>query len=109
MANGRLGAVTISAASNITAYTCPVDTFAVVTVNVLNRSATSRDIRVAVAATDTPTVNEYIEYDVELLGNGVLERTGIVLSAGQKIVVFSNSTDCNAVVYGIETSVATSV
>jgi len=106
MANGRLGAQNLAAASNTTVYTCPVDTFAVVTINVTNRATTSRNVRVALSATTSPGTSEYIEYDVELLGNGVLERTGIVLSAGQNIVCFSNSTDCNAVVYGIETSTA---
>jgi hypothetical protein len=106
MANGRLGAQNLAAASNTTVYTCPVDTFAVVTINVTNRATTSRNVRVALSTTTSPSTAEYIEYDVELLGNGVLERTGIVLSAGQNIVCFSNSTDCNAVVYGIETSTA---
>lgn len=106
MANGRLGAQNLAAASNTTVYTCPVDTFAVVTINLTNRSNTSRNVRIAVSTTTSPSTSEYIEYDVELLGNGVLERTGIVLSAGQNIVCFSNSTDTNAVVYGIETSTA---
>ena len=106
MANGRLGASNLAAASNTSVYTCPVDTFAVVTVNVTNRSNTSRNIRIAVGPNASPGTAEYIEYDVELLGNGVLERTGIVLSAGQRVVCFSNSTDTNAVVYGIETSTA---
>jgi len=106
MANGRLGASTLGAASNTTVYTCPADTFAVVTVNLVNRSTTSRDVRVAVATSGSPSTAEYIEYDVELLANGVLERTGIVLSAGQRIVCYANSTDTNAVVYGIETSTA---
>lgn len=104
MANGRLGASALSAVTNTTVYTCPTDTFAVVTVNVLNRSTQSRNIRLAIATTGSPTDAEYIEYDVELLGNGVLERTGIVLNADQRIVAYANSTDVNVVVYGIETS-----
>jgi siroheme synthase (precorrin-2 oxidase/ferrochelatase) len=104
MANGRLGASTLSTATNTTVYTCPADTFSVVTVNVTNRASTSRDVRIAVSTSGSPTTAEYIEYDVELLANGVIERTGIVLAAGQRIVCYANSTDTNAVVYGIETS-----
>lgn len=104
MANGRLGASALSAAANTTVYTCPASTFAVVTVNFTNRNTQARNIRLALSTTGSPGNAEWLEYDTELLGNGVLERTGIVLSASQQIVAFANSTDCNVVVYGIETS-----
>ena len=104
MANGRLGASALGAATNTIVYTCPADTFAVVTVNYTNRNTQARNVRLAVADSGTPADGEYLEYDSELIGRGVLERTGIVLSADQKIVAFSNSTDTNVVVYGIETS-----
>ena len=104
MANGRLGANDLSAGTNTTVYTVPADNFAVVTVSMCNRSATARTVRIALAAADTPTNAEYLEYDVSLVGNGTIERTGIVMAAGQKIVVYSNSIDVSAVVYGLETA-----
>ena len=104
MATGRLGSADIAANTNTTVYTVPASTFAVVTVSICNRSSTQRSVRVAMADADTPTADEWIEFDTSLVGNGTLERTGLVLSAGQKIVVFSNSIDVSAVVYGLETT-----
>jgi hypothetical protein len=104
MANGRLGIADLAANTNTTVYTAPASTFSVVTVSVCNRSATQRSVRIALASADTPALGEWIEFDTSLVGNGTLERTGIVLSAGQKVVVLSNSTDVSAVVYGLETT-----
>jgi len=105
MATGVIGTPSdLAAATDTTVYTCPADTFCVATINLTNRNASSVAVRIAVSAADTPTDAEYIEYDATILGNGVLERTGIVLAAGQKIVVRSNTISVNAIAMGIETS-----
>lgn len=106
MATGRLGASNVSATTNTTVYTCPADTYAVVAVNICNRGTSASALRIAIADADTPTAAEYIEYDSSVFANNVLERTGIVLSAGQRVVVYSSQADISAVVVGIETSAA---
>lgn len=106
MANGILGTSEVPATTDTTVYTVPADTFSVVTLNVVNRSSAPRLVRVAMSAAATPTAAEYIEYDVEILANGVLERTGLVLDATKNIVVYADSLGCSAVAFGLETATA---
>ena len=106
MATGKLGANDLSATTNTTVYTCPADTYAVVAINICNRGSNATAVRIAVADGDSPGAAEYIEYDVGVPPKGVIERTGVVVGADQRIVVRSSAVDVNAIAYGIVTSTA---
>jgi hypothetical protein len=107
MASGILGTPTdLSAGSYATVYTVPASTFAVASISIVNRSNTTLTVRLAVTTqvSGTPTNAEFIEYDSSIAPKGILERTGMVLEAGRKLVVYSSAVNCNAVVFGIETA-----
>ncbi len=106
MATGRLGTADLSAATNTTLYTVPSATFAVATVNLVNRTASAVTVRIALASSATPGNGEWIEYGVSLAANTVLERTGLVLDAGKSVVVYASASGVSAVAYGIETPTA---
>ena len=109
MATGRLGTADLAATTYTALYTVPSDTFSVVSVNILNRGATAITCRIALTTTVPPAAPgnaEFIEYDVSIGGNGVMERTGIVVDAGKIISVYSSATGVSAVCMGIETSTA---
>lgn len=103
MTTGRLGTADLATATLETVYTVPTDVFSVISVNICNRNNSSVGIRLAIADNDTPTSSEFIEHDVEIGGKGVLERTGIIIGAGQKVVMYSSSANVSVVVFGIET------
>ena len=104
MATGRLAANDLGAGAVTTVYTCPADTYAIVTVSVVNRGTQPITFKLAIADADTPTAGEWIEFDTELLPKNILERTGLVLSATQKLVARSSAASVSLVAYGIETS-----
>ena len=108
MANGILGQADLPANDYTGVYEVPADTFSVVNVSICNKNSTPITVRLAVrkAAEALPQADDYLEYETEILGYGVLERTGIIVDAGREIFAHSSSTSTAVVVYGIETSTA---
>jgi|TARA_B110000503_G_scaffold33695_1_gene54739 hypothetical protein len=105
MASGILGSNDLSANTNTTVYTVPADTYSVITVNFCNRSSSTANCRLSVGTGDTPGAADYLEYDISVGPNGVLERTGIVVEATKKVVVRSSVASVTAMIMGIETAV----
>lgn len=102
MASGRLGAVDLAATTNTTVYTVPSAKTASFSVNICNRNASAVTVRLALAATGTPGAAEWIEYDAVIPGNGVLERTGLMLDTGKLVVAYASAANVSVVTYGVE-------
>jgi len=104
MATGVLGKFDVVVDTDTIIYTCPDNTFAIVTLNVCNRSTATAGINVAISETGTIGVADYIEFNTQIVPNGVLERTGIVVHDGYSVMVRSDVANITAIAYGIETS-----
>jgi len=103
MASGILGTqASLQANTLTTIYQVPADTVSYLNFNVVNTNATPVSVRVALAASGTPTAAEYIEYNAEIAGYGVLERTGIALQSNKVLVALSDTANVSISVYGVE-------
>lgn len=102
MASGTLGQADLAANTNTAVYTVPAGKVASFNVNVLNRTASNVTVRMAISATSSPTNSEYLEYEATVPANGVMERTGLVASAGKNLVIYASSTGVSVNVFGFE-------
>lgn len=101
----RLGAANLAATTDTTLYTVPANTRAALTVNLCNRGPTPAKVRVALTNGGALSNADYLEYDVELGVSGVLERSGVLLTAGQVLIVRTDVASVSAVVWGVEESI----
>ena len=102
MATGILGQATPVAATLTTVYTVPAAKVATFNVSIVNTSAVQVLVRLAIASTNTPTASEYIEYDTLLGVNEIIERTGIVANAAEKVIIYASIAGVSVSVYGYE-------
>jgi hypothetical protein len=101
MASGTLGQASLAATTNTTVYTVAA-TPTVFNVSITNSSGFPVAVNLAVAAAATPTTAEYLEYQTVIPGNSVLERGGLVATAGKLIVAYATYTGVSVNVYGYE-------
>lgn len=83
-------------------YTVPAATTAGFSFSIVNQGGENVKITASLTNGTQPTAADHIEFETELAPNEGLERTGLILGAGQKLYVKSNKTDVSVVVWGIE-------
>lgn len=110
MANGRLGAVLLPSDTYTVVYTVPSGMRAAVNVSALSKAGSAQTVDLYLAlegsATTGPRIASHIAYNVSLANLAVLERTAIIMGAGESIVakcsVTGSSVACQ--VWGFEES-----
>lgn len=104
---GKLGSADLGAGADVVLYTCGsgagnTAVAATATVALVNRGTASAKVRIAVGPADAPAAADYLEYDFDLGAKAVLERTGIAVSAGERIIVRSDTATVSARAHGYE-------
>ena len=101
---GRLGVVKLAESTNTAAYTVPAANTASCSVMMCNIGDYSAKIRLAIVdgAVAALAEEDYIEYGVDIPAGGVLERTGLTLSAGETVVVWADKNTIVVRVHGYE-------
>lgn len=102
MPSGKLGNADLTGGQNKTLYTTPASTVTTATISLTNRGTSIAYARVAIAQADVPVAAEYIEYDAPIPVGGTLERTGVAMSAGERIVVRTDVSSVSSRAHGFE-------
>lgn len=102
MASGKLGNAAPAATTNTTIYTVPVGKVATLNISIVNTSAAAITVNVALASSGTPVTAEWIEYGAVIQPNDVLERTALVASANEQLVVYASGAGLVVRAHGFE-------
>ena len=99
MASGKLGSADLIAAADTLLFTASaVQTF---NVRFVNRNASPVKVRVAIGSGASPVATDYLDYDVPVIANGILEDTALVCSIGEKVWVRSDTANVSVRAHGM--------
>ena len=84
MTTGKIGSADLAAGVD-TQLGVALTEDMVVNVRMVNRGAASVKVRLAIGTGASPSAGDYFEYDTIVIPNGILENSGLALSAGEKI------------------------
>lgn len=102
MASGKFGSASLSVGVATLLYTVPAGTVSTVNVRFANKNAASAKVRLAIGVGASPADSDYLSYDQSIPANGIIEDTGIVCGAGEKVWAYSTATGVSVRVHGFE-------
>lgn len=102
MSSGKFGSANLSANVDTLLYTVPADKTATINIRFANRNGNNAYVRLAIGSGSSPAAADYVTYDEELAAFGILEDTGIVCSAGEKVWARSTLASVSVRVHGME-------
>lgn len=106
MSTGKIGSADLAAGSNT--YTDLTGGGAnenmIANVCLCNRGPANVKARVAIGVGASPANTDFLEYDQVIPANGVLERTGLSISSGEKIWVSCDTATVSARAHGLPSS-----
>lgn len=105
MANGILGKAVTTAGQFIQLYQAPSNVqYSVINIYAVNMADTEATISFTVCLSAVPAQADYIEYTLKIPAKGgTFERTCLVISANERVLVKSDNSSVVASVRGLET------
>lgn len=100
--SGLFGSADLAAATDTLLYTTTVGKVTTLNIRFANRNASSVQIRLAIGSGASPALKDYLTYDIRMIGNGIIEDTGLVLSGGEKVWVRSDTANVSVRANGWE-------
>ena len=100
--SGILGKGRLTPETNTALYTVPTGKLSVVAISLCNTGSDTTKVSIALSTGDTPAAGDYIEYAYSIVPSGSVERTGLVLDAGKRVIVRATTDGVDALVYGME-------
>lgn len=105
MAAGNLGKSVVSIGTYTKVYEVPSTVaFATIGISIVNNGVVDSRVKIAISNNDNPNVEDFIENTILKSEGGILERTGMMVSPGEKILITCDAGIIVSRVYGIEQS-----
>lgn len=107
----RFGAKDLTANTDTILMTGSPNTNSSVNVRFVNRNPNPVNVRLALVDANATnalaelSLEDYLEYDTEILAQDVLEDTGLVVPAGYTLVARANTSGVTVIAYGFEEQV----
>jgi hypothetical protein len=101
MSSGLFGKAALAANTASDLYTVPAGKVATANLSVCNRTSAAVTVRVSIHSAAVANA-DYIEYDKSIPANGVLERTSLVMAAGETLTVIASADGVSVRAHGFE-------